>query len=83
MRPARNVLVPSATTAELSSKWNDSPHVCCTWNLPGYSGAMGIKEVLYLIAAILCGLAAFGVGGRIALGWAGVGLAIFTFGVLD
>lgn len=43
---------------------------------------MGLSTVLYLISAILCGLAAFGVGSKVALGWLGVSLAIFTFGVL-
>lgn len=44
---------------------------------------MSLSLFLYLIAAILIGLAAFGVNPpRVALGWLGVGLAVFTFGVL-
>lgn len=39
--------------------------------------------ILYLTAVILLALAAFGVrAGRIRLGWAGLAVAVFTFGVL-
>jgi hypothetical protein len=41
-----------------------------------------IEVVLYVIAVVLLVLAALGVGSRIALGWAGLALAVFTFGVL-
>jgi hypothetical protein len=41
------------------------------------------EVVLYAIAVILLVLGALGVGGkRVALGWAGLAIAVFTFGVL-
>jgi hypothetical protein len=41
------------------------------------------EVVLYAIAVILLVLGALGVGGkRVALGWAGLAVAVFTFGVL-
>jgi hypothetical protein len=41
-----------------------------------------VEVVLYLIAVVLLVLAALGVATRVALGWAGLALAVFTFGVL-
>jgi hypothetical protein len=41
-----------------------------------------LEVVLYIIATILLVLAALNVGARIALGWAGLAIAVFTFGVL-
>jgi hypothetical protein len=41
-----------------------------------------LEVVLYIIAVVLLVLAALGVGTRVALGWAGLALAVFTFGVL-
>jgi hypothetical protein len=41
-----------------------------------------LEVVLYVIAVVLLVLAALGVGTRVALGWAGLALAVFTFGVL-
>lgn len=39
--------------------------------------------ILYLIAVILIVLEAFGVrAGRVSLGWLGLAVAVFTFGVL-
>jgi hypothetical protein len=44
---------------------------------------MTVEVVLYLIAVILLVLAAFSVAaGRVALGWLGLAVAVFTFGVL-
>lgn len=44
---------------------------------------MNLSLFLYLVALILIGLAAFGVNPpRVALGWLGLALAVFTFGVL-
>ena len=41
------------------------------------------EVVLYAIAVILLVLAALGVGSkRIAIGWVGLAVAVFTFGVL-
>jgi hypothetical protein len=41
-----------------------------------------LEVVLYVIAVVLLVLAALGVGTRVALGWVGLALAVFTFGVL-
>lgn len=44
---------------------------------------MSLSLFLYLLATILIGLAAFGINPpRVALGWLGLALAVFTFGVL-
>jgi hypothetical protein len=40
------------------------------------------EVLLYAIAVILLVLAALGLGTRVALGWLGLALAVFTFGVL-
>jgi len=40
------------------------------------------EVLLYAIAVILLVLAALGLGKRLALGWLGLALAVFTFGVL-
>ena len=40
------------------------------------------EVLLYAIAVILLLLAAFGVGTRVTLGWLGLAVAVFTFGVL-
>jgi hypothetical protein len=42
-----------------------------------------LEVVLYLIAVVLLVLAALGIGKRVALGWLGLALAVFTFGVLS
>jgi hypothetical protein len=41
-----------------------------------------LEVVLYFIAVVLFVLAALGVGRRLTLGWAGLAIAVFTFGVL-
>jgi hypothetical protein len=41
-----------------------------------------LEVVLYVIAVVLLVLAALGVSTRVALGWAGLALAVFTSGVL-
>jgi hypothetical protein len=41
-----------------------------------------LEVVLYAIAVVLLVLAALGVGTRLTLGWAGLAIAVFTFGVL-
>ena len=40
------------------------------------------EVLLYAIAVILLILGALGLGTRVALGWAGLAIAVFTFGVL-
>ena len=80
--PIAKLVTPKANPKASSRCGHRFAHVCASSAI-GVEGNMAIKQVLYLIAVILCGLAAAGVGGRITLGWAGIGLAIFTFGVLD
>jgi Flp pilus assembly protein TadB len=48
----------------------------------GRTGSRRFEVVLYAIAVVLLVLAALGVGTRITLGWAGLAIAVFTFGVL-
>jgi hypothetical protein len=44
---------------------------------------MSVSLVLYIIAVILLGLAAFGVGAsRVSLGWLGLALWLFTAAIL-
>ena len=40
------------------------------------------EVLLYAIAVILLVIGALGVGERVTLGWLGLALAVFTFGVL-
>ena len=40
------------------------------------------EVLLYAIAVILILLGAFGLGRRVTLGWVGLAIAVFTFGVL-
>lgn len=53
---------------------------------PGVSRRGGppvLAFLLYLVAVVLLTLAAFGVRtGRVSLGWLGLAVAVFTYGVL-
>jgi hypothetical protein len=40
------------------------------------------EVLLYAIAVILLVIGALGIGKRVTLGWLGLALAVFTFGVL-
>ena len=51
-------------------------------NTGGTAMTITREVVLYAIAVILLVLGALGVGKRVALGWAGLAVAVFTFGVL-